>query len=89
MTDIINSISSGLFWIIILFVCCFLIVLGGRIIYLTAKEIITQSIKKQSKVSSSNKKAQRKAPAQKPPAPVRSIEINPDDVDRIYVRKSS
>ncbi len=65
----------GLFYYVALFLLCAFIVIGIKttIIYLSRKATPKQVVT-------------RKKPT---PKPIKSIEINPDEIDRIYVKKSS
>lgn len=67
-----------------MFVLCLLLSAGLRTIYITVKSFF---LNKTAKKPPAPPPKQPK-PAAKPKT-LKSIEINPDDVDRIYVRKSS
>ena len=65
----------GLFYYVLLFLLCAFIVIGIKttVIYLTKK-------------ATPKPQPVRKRPT---PKPIKSIEINPDEIERIYVKKSS
>ncbi len=67
---------------LLLFVFCFLLVVGLKTVWLFAKSAMVKTPPK--------KKRKHKSPtATEKPQAVRSIEINPEEIDRIYVKKSS
>ena len=80
-----NAIPSSLFlgplFLIALFIVSVIVVAGIKLIYFYFKREPIKFIPKKS----------RKTPAPKPQPvkPVKSIEINPDEVDKIYVKKIS
>ena len=80
-----NAIPSSLFlgplFLIVFFLISTITVAGIKILYLHLKREPINFIPKKS----------RKTPAPKPQPvkPVKSIEINPDEVDKIYVKKVS
>lgn len=83
MKDIPASLFLGPLFLIALFIACTIAVAGIKILYLYFKR---EPIKLKPA-----KKAKNPAPIP-PPAPykpIRSIEINPDEVDKIYVKKVS
>ena len=74
MNEFFVSITVGFLCTLTLFAVCFLIVLGGKVVFLTVKRYL--AVEQPTKV----------APQRKP---IRSIEIDPFEIDRIYVKKSS
>ncbi len=69
-----------------LFLICLFIVGFIKAVYLSIK---SRFYKPQVITKSCTKKRKKKTISQKPPTPIRSIEINPEEIDRIYVKKSS
>ncbi|MBQ7348727.1 MAG: hypothetical protein IJW47_01905 [Clostridia bacterium] len=83
------SFTLGFLCFIGLFALCFLSVIGGKMIALTVKKYFPAR-QMDLPPPQTVKKANRKPPAKKPQAGiVRSIEIDPKEIDRIYVKKSS
>lgn len=74
-----------------LFVLCYLVVVGFKVALSSLKEFFPKRenvIPKDTQtktVKLTTKKSKRRAVSK----PVRSIEINPDEIDRIYVKKIS
>lgn len=66
---------------LLLFALCFILVIGLKTVWLFAKNALIKPPKK--------KCAKRRARTAEKPQAVRSIEINPEEIDRIYVKKSS
>jgi hypothetical protein len=66
-----------------LFVLCFVVVIGIKAIIYYVQSLFPE---KREKISAP--KRQRKVRA-KTVKPIKSIEINPDEIDRIYVKKIS
>ena len=64
----------GLIYLILLYALCFFVVIG-------VKQVLLYLFPKPTIIKIPTQKRTKK--------PVRSIEINPDDIDRIYVKKSS
>ena len=85
------SFFSGLLSLFSLFALSVLIVLGAKIIYLHIKQYfpkehaspVAPTIKKQTQTN------RKRTPRTIKSVPVRTIEIDPNEVDRIYVKKSS
>lgn len=86
MNDFFISFTLGFLCTAALFCLCFLVVLGGRVIYLSISRLTPQ--KSQQPVGRENYKKPQKQSTPVPKA-VRSIEIDPSKIDRIYVKKSS
>ena len=86
MNEFFVSVTVGFLCTLTLFAVCFLIVLGGKVIFLTAKRYMqadatTEPVKH---------KTSKAKPSRPTPSPVvKSIEIDPLQIDRIYVKKSS
>ncbi len=70
-----------------LFGTCFLSVIAIKILVLSVKAYFPKPIKQTPNVKKFTKKPKKLTP--KTENPVRSIEINPDEIDRIYVKKIS
>lgn len=85
MNDFFISFTVGFLCTVALFCICFLLVLGGRVIFLFISRYAPQQ--PQAVNNDSYKKPPRKSTPV--PKPVRSIEIDPSKIDRIYVKKSS
>ena len=86
-----NTVTSailGFLFTIALFFICFFSVVGFKAVRI----YITNLFNKQQNITPNPKTKTTKKPKQKPTpssSPVKSIEINPDEIDRIYVRKTS
>ncbi len=83
-----NSIANFLLGLLCtggLFILCFLVVVGAKMVTLSFKEKFIHKSPPQPKATVI--KRQKRTPS--PPKPVRSIEIDPEQVDRIYVKKIS
>ena len=80
MSQVFFSFLTGLLYTGGMFFICLLLVVG-------AKSLFSSKVKE--KIITRTKKVQ--SPPTPPPAekPIKSIEINADEVDRIYVKKSS
>ncbi len=86
MFNILTSFLAGLLSTTFLFILSVIIALGIKTLNLIIKDLAVQnkaSLTKPKKPSSPKRKRQ------KPPVPQRSIEIDPSEIDRIYVKKSS
>ena len=81
MNEIPVSVFLGPLFIILLYIVCLILVAGIKIIYLYFKRSPVQ-------FKPTLKRVKKTAPAEIR-KPVRSIEINPDEVDKIYVKKVS
>ncbi|MBQ3116041.1 MAG: hypothetical protein IJC07_03325 [Clostridia bacterium] len=83
--SVVSLFFLGLFYVCLLFSLCVLLVVGVKLIYSHVKSIFAPPsaipIKQPTAVKST--KPKRK------PKTFRSIEINPEEVDRIYVKKVS
>ena len=85
MVNFLLNPVGGFFLTLFIFVLCVFLVLGAKSSLTLVKKYLP---KKQSPapVTERKPKATRR---KKSPSPVRSIEINPDEIDRIYVKKIS
>ncbi|MBQ8197409.1 MAG: hypothetical protein IJZ73_05055 [Clostridia bacterium] len=79
------SFITGLSCIFLLFAVSVVLVIGVKYTYFALLKLFATESAKPSAV----RKRKRKPKEIKPPAPpaVRSIEINPEEIDRIYVKK--
>lgn len=85
MYDVLIKFLSDFFCVVLLFFVSFFMVVGTKYVYYKFIELFPK------KPIFSNKEIEDCAP-KKPPRkrkPIRSIEINPDEIDRIYVKKIS
>lgn len=71
----------GFLYSLLAFIISFILVVGIKAIFIAVK---SRFIKKPPVASVTVKRKKRK-----PPTAIRSIEINPEEIDRIYVKKSS
>ncbi len=86
MNNTLTNFLLGLLCVGGLFVLCLLVVLGGKMLALSFKEKFFA--KKVAPPPKPQTVKRRKKPSTIP-KPVRSIEIDPDQVDKIYVKKIS
>ncbi len=77
--DFLSSFLIGLFFVLLTFLFCAVLVVGIKVFALLFKP---------PKEKLEDKKGSEKALPRKR-KPIRSIEINPDQIDRIYVKKVS
>ena len=86
MINLLSSFLVGFLSTAFLFVLSIIIVLGVKYLLIIIKSFTVKDLPKtnENKKPSSYKRKKRKAPT-----PQRSIEIDPSQVDRIYVKKSS
>ncbi len=89
MNNLFSSVVLGILFICIFYSLCLFLVVGIKMVYLTFKSKFTSPIKPIETKKPCEIEQKIQAPKVRKPRTVRSIEINPDDVDRIYVRKSS
>lgn len=80
MSQVFFSFLTGLLYTGGMFFLCLLLVAG-------AKSLFSSRVKE--KIITRTKKVKTPPPASPPEKPIKSIEINADEVDRIYVKKSS
>ncbi len=83
MNNLLSSVLGGFCCLAALFLICLIFVVGVKVIYLSVKKYISAG-----KPAPAPQVRKPKAPP-KPRKPIRSIEINPEEVDRIYVKKIS
>ena len=86
MNNILSSFITGFLSTAFLFAISVILVLGVKALYLAIKDFFAQKTPPETEI--------KKPPAprrkrRKTPAPQRSIEIDPSEIDRIYVKKSS
>lgn len=88
------SYIAGPFFLLILFALCVITVVGAKALYKSVKDKFAKPEEKPRLAAPAPQKRRRRtaktpAFAKRMPAakPVRSIEIDPDQVDRIYVKK--
>ena len=84
MNGFFSSFAIGLFCTASLFVLSFFIVIGAKTVYETLKNIL----KKEQITPTPKKPSSPKPKKPKTPPIVKSIEIDPSQVDRIYVKKA-
>ena len=85
MNNFALSFSLGLLCTATVFALCFIIVIGSKIIWETLKRYLPEK-----KVEPAPKQEVKpKKPREVKSPIVRSIEIDPSEIDRIYVKKSS
>lgn len=87
MYSVFQQAFFGFFWVVIFFVTSFLLVVGGKFVYLSVIEILSK--KRKPTNPPKPEKAQPPPVPKKAAKPIRSIEINPDEVDRIRFKKTS
>lgn len=93
MNDVILSVFLGPLFLILFFLCCLAVVAGVKIILLYFRRE-TPAIAPQTPAVKRARKKPVRSRAEKPDAPakpaaIRSIEIDPSQVDKIYVKKIS
>lgn len=99
MNNILSSFLPGLGLLILLFATCFIAVVGVKTVFFSVKDIVaryksaeTPAKKSAEPIKPTPKQTQtakRRVYKRRIPRPERSIEINPNEIDRIYVRRSS
>ena len=82
-----QTFMLGFLSLSLLFFLCLFVVLGGKICYLSIKNYFYDKYFTPKKAPTPPRHAQEKKP-RPTPKPIRSIEINPNEVDRIYVKNS-
>ncbi len=86
-----ESFFLGILIITLLFFICAFLTLGAKITYY----YIISNLKEKKKIAPSKveqppaSNTQAKKPRKRTYKPIRSIEINPEEVDRVYFKKSS
>lgn len=86
MNILLSSALEGLFGTIALFIISCILVVGSKVIFLKLKSILP---KKQPPLEPVTPAKQTVKKPRKKPATIRSIEIDPAEIDRIYVKKIS
>ncbi len=92
MNNFALSFFLGLICTLFLFVLSVIITLGIKYLYLMRLDLLkNQTLAQLGKKTTAPKKpsSPKKPKTQKPPNVVRSIEIDPENIDKIYVKKSS
>lgn len=84
MNDFSVSFWLGLFFTILLFILSFVLVLGIKSGYSALKKFFPEKPQTTPQQQPPNKKPSKP----KPPQVVRTIEIDPNQVDKIYVKKA-
>ena len=87
MNEFFSSFFIGLFYTVSLFAMCYVAVVGTRIIFRTIIQFLTPP--KIEDGTPAKKRRKKTKPQPTPPKPIHSIEIDPDQIDRIFVKKSS
>ena len=82
MNNIPVSLFLGPLFLILAFILCIVFVAGIKILYYYFK-------RSPEKLKPESPKPKKPKSIKEPPKPVRSIEINPDEIDKIYVKKAS
>ncbi len=81
------SAFLGFVFLVLFFALSIIIAVGGKMIFTVLKKLSGEKEQIQTPPPPQPvRKPRRKRPA---PKPVRSIEINPEEIDRIYVKKTS
>ena len=86
MNNFFLSFTLGLLCTLSLFALCFLIVLGAKALYVHIIKALPKQPLPEPEIKEVKKKRPRSIP--KIPKAIRSIEIDPNSVDRIYVKKT-
>lgn len=89
MDNLLTSFILGLLSTVSLFLISLILVVGTKSVYLYLKEFLFPTPVKVEKVEKPQNTPRPRKKKQTQYTPVKSIEINPDEVDRIYVRKIS
>ncbi len=89
MNDTFSNFLLGFLCTGTLFSMCYLIVVGAKIFLLAIKEKFTVVLPPPKIPPAPRKSVKKKRKPKSIPKPVRSIEIDPEQVDRIYVKKIS
>ena len=95
MNNFFASFSVGFLCTLTLFALCFLIVLGGKTLVNAFKSYASDNLIKEQPTPTKTPAPVKTSKPRKPktikstPKPVKSIEIDPLEIDRIYVKKSS
>lgn len=93
LNNLLSLFPLHLFTTLSLFVLCFLSVVAIKVIAIHLKKNILTKLAQRFSKPIENKPVKRKAKTYKKPAKInetfKSIEINPEEIDRIYVKRSS
>ena len=82
MNNIPVSLFLGPLFLVVFFLICLTFVAGIKLLYYYFKRT-------PEKLKPKNSKSKKPKTVKNPPSTVRSIEINPDEIDKIYVKKAS
>ena len=91
MNDAFSSFVIGFICTGALFALCFLVVVGFKVVILAIKDRFSKPkpIEQPAEQVKSPEPKKRKRKPKTTSKPIRSIEIDPDQIDRIYVKKIS
>ena len=99
MNNLLSTFLPGLGLTILLFAACFIAVVGVKTVFFSVKDIVARFKSAENPAKKSvepikpaikpSQTAKRRVYKRKITRPERSIEINPNEIDRIYVRRSS
>ena len=82
MNNIPVSLFLGPLFLVLFFILCLVLVAGIKLLYYYFKP-------SPEKLKPESPKPKKPKTVKEPPKPIRSIEINPDEIDKIYVKKAS
>ncbi len=86
MSKLATSVLLGIVFLSLGFALCLIFVIGVKALIVTTQHYIATKSRKPDKTIVTRNAPKKKRSNYKP---VRSIEINPEEIDRIYVKKSS
>ena len=84
-----NSFLLGLVFSLSLFAFCLILVVGAKTVINAFKIRFVKPTEEPLPTPKKPRKPRKKSVRKKTIVPFRSIEINPEEIDRIYVKKSS
>ena len=84
-----NSFLLGLVFSLLLFAFCLILVVGAKTVINALKIRFVKPTEEPLPTPKKPRKPRKKSVRNKTVVPFRSIEINPEEIDRIYVKKSS
>lgn len=84
-----NSFLLGLVFSLSLFAFCLILVVGAKTVINALKIRFVKPTEEPLPTPKKPRKPRKKSVCNKTVVPFRSIEINPEEIDRIYVKKSS
>ena len=87
MFNLLSNFLVGFSCTFFLFIISLIIALSIKAIYLTAKDLSRNQTPPTTKVQTPKKRHRKKSKAQS--GIIRSVEIDPNEIDKIYVKKSS